>query len=224
MPSLPHVCAGILSSHGGGWDDHDINELLAHSYPSTVVGGKLKKQQQTATVGNFDVIIFRVMHGWMLIHEITHERLVEAVELSHELLGATTVILMTVPFTNNVKTVEQMVQVRRINDDIRKIARGWRSRKTSGVQHVLVLEYGTYYNHIIWSSAIHLGYDVTDPLTATHDVFDSEGPTFLLVIDMSTFGLRVLFFVIAASRSTFSPPAGSIAECRRMASEYIHGV
>ena len=115
----------------------------------------------------------------MKIHEITHDRLVEAVELSHELLGASTVVLMTIPFTNNVKTMEEMIKVEKVNDDIRQIARSWHERKNTEVKHVLVLEYGTYYNHIIWSNGIHLGYNVTHPLRATQEVFDTEGPGFV---------------------------------------------
>ncbi len=111
--------------------------------------------------------------------EITHDRLVEAVELSHELLGAETVVLMTIPFSNNVLTVEDMNVVNRINTDIRDIARGWHLRNSTGVKHVLVQEYGTYHNHIIWTNAKHIGYNVSAPLTMTNEMFDTEGPSFL---------------------------------------------
>lgn len=61
---------------------------------------------------------------------------------------------MTVPFTCNVMNVQEMDKVNEVNNDIRDIARGWHLRESTGVQHVLVLEYGTYYNHIIWSNAV----------------------------------------------------------------------
>lgn len=87
------------NNKGGGWSDNDINAYLSYSYPSLIIDdqdGQQKQQQQNSTIiGNFDVVIFRVMHGWMALHEITHERLVEAVELSHELLGTTTVVSLT---------------------------------------------------------------------------------------------------------------------------------
>jgi hypothetical protein len=111
--------------------------------------------------------------------EITHDRLVEAVELSNELLGADTVILMTIPFTNNVLNADTMQRVQEINNDIRDIAKGWHLRNSTGVQHVLVLEYGEYSNHIIWTNARYIGYNVTGPLVATNETFDLEGPTFL---------------------------------------------
>jgi len=101
------------------------------------------------------------------------------VELSYELLGAETVVLMTIPFSNNVLTVEDMNVVNRINADIRDIAQGWHLRNSTGVKHVLVQEYGAYLNHIIWSNAKHIGYNVSAPLTMTEEMFDLEGPTFL---------------------------------------------
>ena len=100
-------------------------------------------------------------------------------ELSHELLGAETVVLMTIPFSNNVVTVEEMNDVNHINADIRDIARGWHLRNSAGVKRVLVQEYGTYLNHIIWSNARHIGYNVSAPLMMTKEMFDVEGPTFL---------------------------------------------
>mmetsp|Transcript_12569 Transcript_12569/g.27271 ORF Transcript_12569/g.27271 Transcript_12569/m.27271 type:complete len:527 (-) Transcript_12569:419-1999(-) len=168
------------NSKGGGWSDKEIDAFFTYSYPE-FIGDQQQQEQRNLTIGNFDVCVFRVMHGWMLVNEITHERLVEAVELSHELLGTTTVVLMTVPFTNNVKTVQEMRKVNEINDDIREIARSWHLREnTGGVRHVLVLEYGTYYNHIIWSNARHLGYNVSHPLRAAQHVFDTEGPGLVL--------------------------------------------
>ena len=100
-------------------------------------------------------------------------------ELSHELLGAETVVLMTIPFSNNILTPEDMIEVNRINADIRDIAQSWHLRNSTGVRNVLVQEYGTYHNHIIWSNAKHIGYNVSAPLMMTNEMFDMEGPTFL---------------------------------------------
>ncbi len=116
-----------LANHpGGGWSKKDIAKLLNHEY-------------KNKTVGRFDTVVYRVMHGWMPSKDITHARLVEAVELAHELLGAETVILMTIPFTNNVNTPEEMHKVNNINNDIREIAHGWHLRNSTGVKHVLFL-------------------------------------------------------------------------------------
>ena len=71
------------------------------------------------------------------------------------------------------------MKVNRINDEIRNIAEGWQLREHAGVRHVLVLEYEKFYNHIIWTSARHLGYDVSSPLHASQQEFEMEGQTFL---------------------------------------------
>ncbi|KAL7444590.1 hypothetical protein ACHAXH_006442 [Discostella pseudostelligera] len=174
---------------GGGWSDTEIDLLTNYSYDGRLMDNEPQLLQQqrmnstTMTVDNFDVVILRVMHGWMDLHEITYARLVEAVELSHTLLGATTVLLMTVPFTNNVKTIEDMIKVNEINEVMRSIARDWhlmRETNVGGLQHILVVEYGSYYNHIIWSNGRHLGYNVTHPIRATEFIFETEGPDLLL--------------------------------------------
>lgn len=164
------------NSPGGGWSDTEIEALTGYSY-------EVEGQPHNATIGSFDVVIYRVMHGWMKSNEITNARLVEAVELCGELLGATTVVMMTIPFTNNVKTLEERRQVKEINGDIRLIARGWHARNNTSVQKVLVMEYGNYNDHLIWSNARYLGYNVSHPLRATQATFESEGerPDFFLL-------------------------------------------
>lgn len=94
-------------------------------------------------------------------------------------LLALTRYIQTVPFTNNVKTFGDLMKVKLINEDMRNIAEGWQLREHAGVRHVLVLEYETFYNHIIWTSARHLGYNVSNPLHASQQEFDVEGQTFL---------------------------------------------
>jgi hypothetical protein len=172
------------NSPGGGWSQEQIDLFLNHSYHPVLSEEEESHPHKNMTrVGRFDVVLLRVMHGWMQLNEITHERIVEAIALSFELLGATTVVLMTVPFTNNVKSTEDMDKVSKINEDIREIARTWHLRMDCSdkcVQHILVIEYGMYCNQIIWSNARHLNYSVSLPLGAPDYVFDLEGPNFLL--------------------------------------------
>jgi hypothetical protein len=102
-------------------------------------------------------------------------------QLAKELFGAETVILQTIPFTNNVKTEEDWKAINRVNDMLRNIAKSSKTQDstTTMPKHVLVQEYGQYVSHIIWSNARHLGYSVSDPVDATHEMFMTEGPTFL---------------------------------------------
>ena len=168
------------NANGGGWSDVEIGNLLGHEYP---IHPTKNGVETMAKVEAFDVVVFRVMHGWMLPHEITHDRLVEAIELSYELLGAKTVVLMNIPFTNNVKTTNYGA-VQKINSDILDIANNWHLRYKDGddgkgVRHVLVQDYAAFYNHVIWSNARHIGYNVSLPLTASQKIFEDEGKTFL---------------------------------------------
>ncbi|KAL7541368.1 hypothetical protein ACHAXR_010855 [Thalassiosira sp. AJA248-18] len=161
-----------LQGLGGGWNFHQVNPFLRHIY---------QFQGQSVKVENIDAVIFRVMHGWMEVKEITRERVVEAAELAHSILGAKTIIFMTVPFTNNVETVEIMKGVSKTNEMIRDVARNWRSNHDT---NVLVMDYAAYCNHIIWTNARNMGYNVSVPLlndyATPQQVFDAEGPSFLL--------------------------------------------
>eukprot|EP00804_Cyclotella_cryptica_P001740 CCRYP_009092-RA/>CCRYP_009092-RA protein AED:0.09 eAED:0.09 QI:75/0.5/1/1/0.5/0.33/3/209/498 len=191
------------NSPGGGWNTNFTKQFLNH----TMVGSEVlepQEQQQlmpinpqqehqpinssdysktprnNATVGHFDVVVLRVMHGWMQTYEITPQRLLEAVRLASELFGAETVILQTIPFTNNVKTPKDMNEVNKVNDEIRKIAHECAPcNSTLPLKNVLVQEYGQYYNHIIWSNARYLGYGTSHPLDTDPRIFESEGPSFL---------------------------------------------
>ncbi|KAL7530037.1 hypothetical protein ACHAXR_004550 [Thalassiosira sp. AJA248-18] len=158
---------------GGGWNYHQVFPFLRHIYPH---------QGQNVTVGKIDVVIFRVMHGWMTVEEITRERVVEAAELAHSVLGAETIVFFTVPMTNNVKTVDMLNGVNGINDMIRDVARNWHLQHNSTT--VLVMDYAAYSNHVMWTNARQMGYNVSNPLDAAvlgdSKVFDLEGPKFLL--------------------------------------------
>jgi hypothetical protein len=189
------------NSPGGGWSDVEVNTLLNHSYynysPTSISNQQQHQEQQqlpprniNQTIATFDIVILRVMHGWMTLAEITYDRLVEAIELCHELLGATTVLLMTVPFSNNVKNEDELANVRQINEDIHEIATTWHERNKTvdnrggSVQHVLVIDYGMYVNQVIWTNALYLNYNVSSPLSiggaATgHNIYGLEGPSFL---------------------------------------------
>lgn len=125
----------------------------------------------------FDVVVLRVMHGWMEIGDITRERLHEAATITHKDLGADTVVFITVPFTNNVKTLTTYEGVSMANAMIRDTVRTWHLDQNDTT--ALVLDYETYSNHVIWSNARSMGYDVSDPLAASDSTFNAEGTGFL---------------------------------------------
>ncbi|KAL7464876.1 hypothetical protein ACHAXS_005208, partial [Conticribra weissflogii] len=167
---------------GGGWSAEQVERFLKHPRETG------ENATTTTVVGRFDAAVVRVMHGWMTPEEITKERLIEAIRMSNEVFGAQTVVLMTVPFTNSVKSIYDYHAVQLVNREIRNIADAWHEtfryengndEKGGGVRHVLLLDFDTYCNHVIWSNAIHLGYNVSEPLHAGESTFDEEIETFL---------------------------------------------
>lgn len=152
----------------GAWQTDMAKEFLNLTYQWK--GGNV-------AVRKMDACVFRVPHGWMRIDEITRERIIEAAELAHSLLRADTIIFLTVPFSNNVKTVEDLESVKQINIMIHEIANTWHLDHDT---KMLILDYATYCDHIIWTNARHIGYNVSAPLEVSESVLHEEAPNFLL--------------------------------------------
>ena len=158
--------------------NHEMAEVISNDHTMLNDTGNTPIQTK-GPLGKFDVVIFRVMHGWMKTEEITNSRFLEAIHLASELYGAETAILQTIPFTNNVKTAQDLTDVNRLNQDMRNIAKNWLPTNNSTIKNVLVHEYGQYVNHVVWANARYLGYNVSDPVTAHPSIFEKEGPSFL---------------------------------------------
>ena len=145
----------LPNAPGGGWLREDARKLLNFSYPI---------QQQTSSdrtsVGSMDVLVFRIMHGWIPFSDITINALQEVVELSHELLGIKTVIFMTVPFSNNVKTKQDLKDMDKTNAMIREFCHSWQPL-VRGVQRVLVHEYGIFTDALLEKNAQAIGINIS---------------------------------------------------------------
>ena len=89
--------------------DHEYSELTGEGNHTTV--GK----HESLVLGSFDAVVIRVPHGWMELSSIDKEGLVECINLCNRYLGAHTVIITTIPFTNNVKTPQDWEGVIKIN-------------------------------------------------------------------------------------------------------------
>lgn len=102
--------------------------------------------------------------GWIKdIKSVTKEKIMEAIDLVGKHFGAETVIISTLTFSNNVKTLNDWVGIQRVNEMIRQIARNWEflpKNDLSRVRWVLVQEFGNFTNQMIWTNAKHIGYDV----------------------------------------------------------------
>lgn len=145
----------LPNAPGGGWLREDAKNLLNFTYPIQQL-----TSLDTTSVGSMDVLIFRIMHGWISFTDITIEALQEVVDLSHELLGIKTVIFMTVPFSNNVKTKQDLKDMNRINNLIREFCHSWQPLE-KGVQRVLVHEYGIFTDALIEKNAQSIGINIS---------------------------------------------------------------
>jgi hypothetical protein len=189
-----------------GWSRYDSMELLNHEY-STAVGGernvlemanstrdrdsnsitwfrshiKGNATRPSFKVDHFDAVVIRPPHGWMKLKDITRERVVDAINLCNELVGAQIVIITTLQFNNNIKTPQDWNVTILINEMIRDIAATWQPAKNGGggVQHVLVQEFGNLTNQILWMNAQNLGYNISMPDFAQHR-WEKMGSEFLL--------------------------------------------
>lgn len=156
-------------------------------YKSRLTGkGNTSNQSKTHSVGNFNAIILRPPGpGWMKLHEITRERIIESIQLLHELFGVETVILTTLAFNNNVLTPRDWKDLLAVNQMIRDVADHW-DNDVSGVKFVMVQDFGAFTNEILWMNGRHLGYNISS-LEMQHQGYDTiptewenEGPIFLL--------------------------------------------
>lgn len=157
-----------------GWSNTQSIQLVEHSYTLDLETSVVKKILDTKVpqsiprpidmpVGSYDVAVLRIPHGWMDIVDITKQRIIEAIHLSHDNLGVDTVVITTLPLNNNVLTSNDWEGIYKINVIIRDVAMNWESirrvssEKKRGVKYVLVQEFGQFTNEILWKSAQHLG-------------------------------------------------------------------
>ena len=159
------------TNHEGGWNRQQVQQLLDHTYTVSTSSREHSDSGETTTrrstmmtgtrqVQSFDIVVVRVTHGWMSLREITRERLTETVELSNEIFGATTVIVISLPFVNNVGSMEQLQEMKETNDMMRHFTRSWEAGR-SGIRHVLLLEFGRYADLLLEWNARLIGYDTT---------------------------------------------------------------
>jgi hypothetical protein len=88
---------GPAPNGAGGWKPEHVQEVLSHKYNTTSSLGD-SRATITETVSSFDVMIFRIPHGWLSLDVITKDNLEEALSLAHELFGIRTVIIHSLFF------------------------------------------------------------------------------------------------------------------------------
>ncbi|KAL7487167.1 hypothetical protein ACHAW6_012772 [Cyclotella cf. meneghiniana] len=165
---------------------HDSPQTTWYKSQLVREGNAADHSANAQRVGNFNAVVLRPPGpGWMKLHEITRERIVESIQLLHELFAVETVILTTLAFNNNIVTPRDWEDMLAVNQMIRDVAAHW-DNVVSGVKFVMIQDLDVYTNEILWINGKHLGYNVSslnhqsrkyDTITAK---WGNEGPMFLL--------------------------------------------
>mmetsp|Transcript_24286 Transcript_24286/g.26084 ORF Transcript_24286/g.26084 Transcript_24286/m.26084 type:complete len:544 (-) Transcript_24286:3431-5062(-) len=125
----------------GGWLPEHIQQILKHNYTITkTAAGTKTTKSTTATVESFDAMIFRIPHGWLPLKLITRERLEASLLLARELFGINTTIVQTLPLNNNVKSMEDLIELSETNLMIRDLVEA--SWKNKELPDLLLMDFG----------------------------------------------------------------------------------
>jgi hypothetical protein len=153
----------LPNKKGGGWVRKDVHTLTAHTYNTTTNNQGEGESEKSRAVGSFDAMVIRIPHGWMTLNEISEKALNETVHLAHQLFGVSSIVFMSLPFVNNVHTMEDLRLLNETNTLIRNFVRKWEKSgdADSGVKHLLLLEFGDFVDSLMEWNARLMGFDTS---------------------------------------------------------------
>ena len=182
----------LPNAPGGGWIMKDVNRLLEFEYEYDSYDGcgpaeNNPRQQQQATpsnatststarpnkvqrVNHFDIFIFRIPHGWMDFRSIRRDKIIETIHLANELFHATTIIIVNIPFSNNVQTLQDINDLESTNRMIRKqVVEFVNGSYNIGrkVKNVMLLELNRFSYELVKANAVGIGYDNITTISST---------------------------------------------------------
>ena len=91
---------------------------------------------------------------------VTETKLQEMIELANELFGVKTVMILSLPYINNIRTLGDIRQLKDTNDMIHKLSKNWPSG-THGVDRVQVLDFATFADSLMEWNARLMGMDTS---------------------------------------------------------------
>jgi hypothetical protein len=118
-------------------------------------------------------LIFRIPHGWVGLDLVTEEKLQEMIELASELFGVKTVMIISLPYINNVKTLGDARELKDTNNMIHKLSQNWPSEGKYGVDHVQVLDFATFGDSLMKWNANLMGMDTSSANYTLESLKDS---------------------------------------------------
>jgi hypothetical protein len=136
------------NAEGGGWDLNTARDLLNVSIP----------EDHNERIGTFDTVLCRIPLGWMPIEQIAIPHIIESLHIASRVFGATTAILLTLPFVNNVQQHQRIPWLRK-NEEIRKFVADFVPNETiPGIHRLVLMDLAGLTNHFIQVNAGLLGY------------------------------------------------------------------
>lgn len=171
MMTLSNLKQKYECKHGArSWGLDLLYSLLDNQHASfdnmLQISSGRNASQRHCVVGSFDAAVLNIPFGWVKnIKSITREKIVEEINLVSKYFGVDTVIISTISFNNNVKTLRDLQGIEEANDMIRQVARSWMHHQASerlkkNVRWILVQEFGKFTTQMIWTNAKHMGYRV----------------------------------------------------------------
>jgi hypothetical protein len=150
----------LPNSGGGGWSRKDVRNLTAHTYNTATND---QGEAESKPVESFDAMVIQIPQGWITLNEISEKALTETVHLAHELFGVSSIVFISLPFVNNVMTMEDLRLLNEKNTLIRDFVRKWEmsGEAGSGVEHLLLLEFGDFVDSLMEWNARLMGFDTS---------------------------------------------------------------
>lgn len=157
----------LPNAKGGGWKRADVKKLLDHDVYNSGIG-----DNDNNKIGNIDVVVVRIPHGWIGLVAIKESFISQGVDLAHTLFGVRNFIYMSLPIVNNIVTPADLEWLHKRNAMIKSFARKMTTSNSSRIDNVLVLDFARLANGLIeWNGEL-LGMNTTANTTINNTEYD----------------------------------------------------
>ena len=154
----------LPEAFGGGWEKEDARTLkkaIVNLAPTGMYSTKPKSSKKRQP--NVDVLVFRISQPWMHWKEIDPTSLHKTVAVAREQLGVKMVVLMTIPFSNNIVDDTDIRQMHAKNDMIHQFARDYPTDpERLDDMTVVTWDLAQLNNALVHANAREMGYRTKD--------------------------------------------------------------
>ncbi|EJK71625.1 hypothetical protein THAOC_06911, partial [Thalassiosira oceanica] len=145
--SMRRKGGGTCNNNAGGWNDHQLSSMLEQEFQPA--------NANSFTIGQFDAVVLRIQLGWMPPRAITKDTLNETISLCRDHIGARTVVVMTINFTNDVHNPAEWAWAASMNELLREMARTFNKNATEHQSEfrVQIMEFANFTTQVHWANA-----------------------------------------------------------------------